>query len=370
MSVASAAAGIKVGVLIDFVMPPKPGEPWQTTEDFVNALRLRFDETHKEGLIDRPVELVVREAEGLPRGAAHAVVAATRSLVEEGCVAIIGPLVSENTPAVKKYLETEGHVPAITWAGTDDWLGEWTFSLSNGSLPDEPFVLAKLLSRNGYHRIAVTYEESMIGLQYLSFFRKAARVEGLEIVGEAALAQVEVDAVPAMRKLQPYAPDAILHLGFGLGAMRINAALAELDWDPPKWMGTSWEDGFVDDRIRQAFLGWIGLEQYDENNSVAESFLDRFEKKYGRRPLYFVPGFGHDMANAVSHALAEARPVWPQGVKDGLERVKMLPAASGSAGTRISFGKWTRRGWMGAGYLVARQYDRDDASKTHFRGRL
>ena len=28
-------------------------------------------------------------------------------------------------------------------------------------------------------------------------------------------------------------------------------------------------------------------------------------------------------------------------------------------GTRISFGNWTHRGWMGAGYLVARQLDPD-----------
>jgi len=31
-----------------------------------------------------------------------------------------------------------------------------------------------------------------------------------------------------------------------------------------------------------------------------------------------------------------------------------VPAASGTA---ISFGKWTRRGWMGAGYLVARRLE-------------
>ena len=37
----------------------------------------------------------------------------------------------------------------------------------------------------------------------------------------------------------------------------------------------------------------------------------------------------------------------------------MLPAASGAPGTRLSFGKWTRRGWMGAGYLVARKLDPD-----------
>jgi branched-chain amino acid transport system substrate-binding protein len=46
-------------------------------------------------------------------------------------------------------------------------------------------------------------------------------------------------------------------------------------------------------------------------------------------------------------------------VKEALERVKMLPAAAGAPGTRISFGKWTRRAWMGAGYLVARRLDPD-----------
>ena len=34
-------------------------------------------------------------------------------------------------------------------------------------------------------------------------------------------------------------------------------------------------------------------------------------------------------------------------------------AASGAPGTRVSFGKWTRRAWMGAGYLVARTLDPD-----------
>ena len=60
------------------------------------------------------------------------------------------------------------------------------------------------------------------------------------------------------------------------------------------------------------------------------------------------------------HAVAgtDRRPsAQPRGVKEALERVKMSPAASGAPGTRVSFGNWTRRAWMGAGYLVARQLD-------------
>jgi branched-chain amino acid transport system substrate-binding protein len=68
------------------------------------------------------------------------------------------------------------------------------------------------------------------------------------------------------------------------------------------------------------------------------------------------------VANALLHAFADAHPLSPRGVKEALERVKMLPAAAGAPGTRVSFGKWTRRAWMGAGYLVARQLDADGVS--------
>ena len=119
-------------------------------------------------------------------------------------------------------------------------------------------------------------------------------------------------------------------------------------------MGTSFENAYINHEIcGRRIVGWIGLEQYDEGNLVGQRFLDRFEEVYGRRPQYFVPVVNRDLATSFLHAFADAQPLSPRGVMEALERVKMVPAASGSPGTRISFGKWTRRGWMGAGYLTA-----------------
>ena len=42
------------------------------------------------------------------------------------------------------------------------------------------------------------------------------------------------------------------------------------------------------DEIFRTYVGWIGLEQYDETNPVAQAFLDRFEV-HGRRPEYVMP---------------------------------------------------------------------------------
>ena len=183
------------------------------------------------------------------------------------------------------------------------------------------------------------------------------------------IAQSGVDATDVVGAMHAAAPDAIVHLGFGLGVVGVNAALAALDWDPPRYMGTSWENGYMNDEIFQAHLGWIGLDQYDEENLVAQAFLDRFEAATGRRPGYFSPIYGHDVAQTFVAALANAEPLSPRGVMEALERVKMLPAACGEPGTRISFGNWTRRGWMGAGYLIAREVTPDFQS-TVFRGRL
>jgi hypothetical protein len=109
-----------------------------------------------------------------------------------------------------------------------------------------------------------------------------------------------------------------------------------------------------------AFLGWVGVDQYDEGNAIGQDFLDRYAKRYnGSRPEYCVPVVNRDVAATLVRAFTDSHPLSPRGVKEALERVKMMPAASGAPGTRVSFGKWTRRAWMGAGYLVARTLDAD-----------
>ena len=106
-------------------------------------------------------------------------------------------------------------------------------------------------------------------------------------------------------------------------------------------------------------MGWTGIDQYDEGNPVGQQFLDRYQQAYGNRPEWCVAVVNHDVATTLLYAFGDAHPLSPRGIKEALERVKMLPAAAGAPGTRVSFGKWTRRAWMGAGYLGARTLDPD-----------
>ena len=56
-----------------------------------------FGDALEQGLIDRPVEVVYREVEGLPKGTVKAVIDAYGELVDEGCLEFSGPT-SATTP--------------------------------------------------------------------------------------------------------------------------------------------------------------------------------------------------------------------------------------------------------------------------------
>ncbi len=71
MAYESQAEAIKLGVLMDWVVPED--HPRERVDDFFLPFELVFAEGLKAGLIDRPVELVVRQSWGLPKGSVKAV---------------------------------------------------------------------------------------------------------------------------------------------------------------------------------------------------------------------------------------------------------------------------------------------------------
>jgi hypothetical protein len=110
----------------------------------------------------------------------------------------------------------------------------------------------------------------------------------------------------------------------------------------------------------RSLKGWAGVDQYDESNRIGQSVIDRFEKRYGYRPANCIPLVAYDVANILAHAIARGHPLSPSGVRRGLERVKMLPAATGGTGTLLSFAPYVRRAWLGSDYLVVRKATTDE----------
>lgn len=340
---------LKVGLLNDY---PTQG---RTDSDTVAALKLVIDEALSAGVIDRPVELVQRNCVGLPNGTYRAVERAFDELVEEGCLAIFGPWISDNVVPLRPHVDATAQVPIITLSGSEGALGEWCFALNNGSMPEEPVMLAAVMLGDGRSRIAIAYEASLIGKEYLSFAEKAYAAAGLQVVATVAIPQVEADKAAAVATLREVEPDALVHVGFGHGLWGFSDALLAAGWDPPRYTTTAFEMAHISAEWMNHLRGWIGLDSYDERNAVGQSFLDRFEARYGRRPGHSMPGLAHDAATVIVRGLAAARPLTGEGVKSGFEQVKLIPAASGAPGTFLRFGRFIRQGWLGSDYLIARR---------------
>lgn len=357
MSYESTAEPIKLGYLFDFKLPP--GYPDEMRKDLIQPFELVFKEGLDRKIIDRPVEIIFREVEGLPKGSVKAVIDAYGELVDEGCLAVFGPAISDNAVPTREAIEQRFKVPAISITGTEDWLGEWTFALPQGSLTEEPIFWAQLIKKAKHPTVGALVEQSLVGETYIKNFRKACRAEGINLVAEEFIPQTAQDVSAAVRKLRDANVASIVHCGFGFGVVRVNEALKSLDWDPPRYLGTAFQNAWINSVLWKAIEGWTGLDQYDEANLVGQDFLDRFQKAYGRRPEYCAPVMNRDLATVLLHAFADAHPLTPRGVKEALERVKAIRSAGGAPGTQLSFGKWTRRGWMGSGYLVARRLNSD-----------
>ena len=350
MSYESEVEPIKLGYLFDFKLPD--GFPQEQRDDLMLPFRMVFADGLAQGLIDRPVEIVFREVEGLPKGSVKAVIDAFGDLVDEGCLAVFGPAITDNAVPTREAIEQRFQVPAISVCGAEEWLGEWTFALPQGSMTDEPIYWADLLAERGHTEVGVLIEGSLIGESYARNFRKACATRGIRVVAEEHIAQTAQDVGDAVRKVRDAQATALVHCGFGFGLVQVNPVLRELGWDPPRVMGTAFENAWINPVMWQAIVGWIGLDQYDEGNAVGQQFLDRFEAedrsatavlRAGRqpRPRHRVP--------AHVRRRASADPAWGAGGAragedgaGGIGRAGHLPLvrASGPVGAG-----WVRATW-------------------------
>jgi len=226
-------------------------------------------------------------------------------------------------------VEEVGKVPTIMWGGSDLLYGNWCFSISNGSLPEEAYVMANYLAHQNVNRVGVVYEDTAIVNDYLAYFRAACRHEGLHIVAQEPISQIAEDLTGPVETCRVAGADGLTYLGFGLPGVHINRALGAAGWDPPRVMTTAFLTAPHTPQGMKALRGWAGLDQYDEENLVGQAMLDRFQTRHGYRPANYFALVCYEVANVIAHAVGKARPLSPEGVRDGMYGVRIRPATCG-----------------------------------------
>jgi branched-chain amino acid transport system substrate-binding protein len=338
------ASPLKVGILNDLSAGPPSGtgiERW---------LRLAVDELIGAGRIDREVEFVNGWGIGLPYGTAAAVERAFADLIGQGVLVIVGPSVGDNA-LVATPLAERHRVPTLNWAGSERARGDYMFHLQVGSHEDESIIIANHLAALGVERVCVVYDRSPIGRRHYHFFQTEAEVVGLRIAAASSISPISQHCASVVDLALEAKPHALVYLGFGLAARAVAKALSGRGWTGPRLMNTAGMHGYQSD-VAEIFEGWTYLDMHSDHNRTLAALRERLGMASDRT---YKAATGYDLGRLLAEGLARAPELTRDGVKDGLEQVKWLPAAEGYEGTLLGFGVQDRGGLHGR-YLVFRRW--------------
>jgi branched-chain amino acid transport system substrate-binding protein len=337
------AAPIRIGFLFDF--PQADGG-----DHLEEAVRLGIDEVAEGGRLDRDVEFVRVEATGLPMGSEHAVVGGFRDLETAGCVAIIGPSISDNGLIVAP-LGDAAELVSINYTGGERTRGHFGFHYQVGSLEEEPVVLAQRLAQRGLRRPAVVFDRSPVGRRYAECFEASTVSVGLEIAGTVGVSPVADDVAEPVARLRSVEPDALVYLGLGVASRAVALALEQLRWAPPVVANSALMFGYARPDWQDGWAGWEYLDVIADDN-------ERRRALAGRAPRVAAGPIGCaavDIGRLLAEGLTRADHLTRAGLRDALERVKRLPATCGEPGTTLSFGHYDH-GALHGDYLVLRTW--------------
>jgi branched-chain amino acid transport system substrate-binding protein len=340
---------VKIGILIDMDLN-------QLLPDWIDPTILAIEDALNEGVWSRsPVQLVVADARALPRENYKKVLDGYRWLVEQGCVVILGPMISDNSLAVQDTANQLG-VACLGWTGAHKFASEYCFTVANGDIPTEGSMCAHWLHRQGLKRVGLFWEAGSSGRDYADYFRDTALGLGLTITREVRLEPNPRNLKQHLAEMRDAGTEGLYYGGYGYASFHFGPALKELAWDPPRIMGTAFMFYSNTNRWGAGLEGWHGIDQLGEDgaNPNYDAMISRFEKRFGRSTRNVVVALAYDTARAAIHGIANASMPTPKMVKEGLERIRWMPCTNGGPATYLQFGPSDRKGYKGD-FLVIRE---------------
>ncbi len=333
---------VKIGILIDM-------ELGQLLADWIDPTILAIEDAMNEGVWGRgPVELVVADARGLPRENYLKVIKGYEWLCDQGCVVVLGPMISDNSITLQDTVNTR-KVACIGWTGAHKFASEYCFTVANGDIPTEGVMCANWLKDKGLSKIGMFWEAGSSGRDYADYFRYKAMELGMTITREVKLDPNPRNVLGHLSDMRDMGTEGIYYGGYGYATFKFAEAFQELGWDPPRVMGTAFMFYSNSNAWAKGLEGWHGVDQLgvDGTNPNYEAMIDRMESRFGRRTRNVVVALAYDTARAAIHGIANANIPIPEQVKIGLEQIRWMPATNGGPSCYVQFGPYDRKGYKG-----------------------
>lgn len=299
---AHAQGVIKIGEINSYKAQPAFLEPYR------KAMLLALEEVNAAGGVNgRPLELLIRDDNGVPGDA----VRAAEELVSRERVAMLaGGFLSNIGLALGDYarqrkvpfLASEPLTDKITWANGN----RYTFRLRPSTWMQVSMLVPEA-AKLGKKRWAIVYPNYEYGQSAVQTFKTLlqAAQPGVEFVTEQATPLGKLDAGPVVQALEASKPDAIFNVLFATDLTKFvrEGATRGLFKGREVVSLLSGEPEYLEPLKDEAPEGWIvtGYPWYAIKTPEHQRFLDAYRKKYGEPSRQ-----GSVVGYVTIHAAAEA----------------------------------------------------------------
>lgn len=320
---AHAADPLRIGEINSYKAQPAFLEPYR------KAMLLALEEVNAAGGVNgRPLELLIRDDNGVPGDA----VRAAEELVSRERVAMLaGGFLSNVGLALGDYarqrkvpfLASEPLTDKITWANGN----RYTFRLRPSTWMQVSMLVPEA-ARLGKKRWAIVYPNYEYGQSAVQTFKTLlqAAQPGVEFVTEQATPLGKLDAGPVVQALEASKPDAIFNVLFATDLTKFvrEGATRGLFKGREVVSLLSGEPEYLEPLKDEAPEGWIvtGYPWYAIKTPEHQRFLDAYRKKYGEPPRQGSV-VGYVTIHAAAEALRRAGSADPEKIVDAFRNMPL-----------------------------------------------
>ena len=313
---------VKIGVLVDMDLG-------QLLADWIDPTILAIEDALNEGVWGRsPVAIITADARGLPRENYRKVIDGYKWLVEQGCVVILGPMISDNCLTLQPVADEIG-VPVIGWTGAHKFASDYCYTVANGDIPTEGVMCANWLYQRGLEEgRACSGRSARRGATTPTSSATRRCASGSTITREVKLEPNPRNMKENLADMRDMGTEGIYYGGYGYATFHFAEAFQALDWDPPRVMGTAFMFYSNSNEWAEGLEGWHGVDQLGEDgtNPNYEAMVKRFKARFGRETRNVVVALAYDTARAAIHGIANAAIPTP--------RARATTGSTGSGGCR------------------------------------
>ncbi len=324
-----------VGEIYLGVIAPLTGDIPKVGQDTVEAAQMAVDEINAAcGLeVDGESYEVIIVVEDNESKAESSVAVATRLIVEEDVLGIIGPQASKQAVPTGQ-VANDRETPMISpWSTNPDTTFDrpWVFRAAFLDPFQGPVVASFVQNEFGAETAAVLYD---VGSDYpkglAENFRDAATANGIEVVGFETFTTGDTDFSSQLTNIIADSPDVIFTPQYYNEVPLIVQQARELGYEGPIVGSDSWGTADLLDLCGEACNGLFFSTHYapDIATEVGQTFISAYEERYNATPSD-VAALTYDAFQMMFMAIENANSLDKADVRDALANIELFEGVTG-----------------------------------------